>query len=110
VVLDAAGAPVAYGQLTLWPRCAEVSDLVVAARYRSQGYGTALVQYLVREAARLGAGCVEIGAAKSNPRAVALYHRLGFEDNRVVMMSLGADGREPVIYMTLYLPPPDELP
>ncbi len=104
VVLDASEELVGYGQLTLWPRCAEISDLVVAPAYRSQGYGTALIQHLMAEAIRLGASCVEIGAAVSNPRATALYHRLGFVDNRTIHMNLGGASREPVIYMTIPLP------
>ena len=37
VVLDDNNAPCGYGQLTLWPRCAEISDLVIAPSYRSRG-------------------------------------------------------------------------
>lgn len=95
------GTIIGYGQVTLWPRCAEISDLVIATGYRSQGYGTALIQYLVRVAFDLGAKCIEIGAAESNIRAIDLYHRLGFVDQRVIEMSLGQDQREPVIYMEL---------
>ncbi|MEO0564936.1 MAG: GNAT family N-acetyltransferase [Chloroflexota bacterium] len=104
VVLGSAAQPIGYGQLTLWPRCAEISDLVIAPPYRDQGYGTALVQHLMAEAVRLKASCVEIGAAVSNPRATALYHRLGFVDNRTIQMNLGGPSREPVVYMTIQLP------
>ncbi|MEM6283191.1 MAG: GNAT family N-acetyltransferase [Chloroflexota bacterium] len=104
VVTAAAGTIVGYGQLTLWPRCAEISDLYVEEAYRSMGYGTALIQYLTRHAHTLRAGCIEIGAAESNPRAAALYRRLGFVDNRVIDMNLSATQREPVIYMRLTLP------
>jgi ribosomal protein S18 acetylase RimI-like enzyme len=103
VVLGPAEQPIGYGQLTLWPRCAEISDLVIAPSYRDQGYGTALVQHLTAEAVRLGASCIEIGAAANNPRATALYHRLGFTDNRTIQMNLGGPSREPVVYMTIKL-------
>ena len=103
VVLDAEGKPVGYGQLTLWPRCAEISDLVISPAYRSQGYGTALIQHLSQLAIQLGASCVEIGAAVSNPRATALYHRLGFVDQRTIHMNLGGGSREPVVYMCIPL-------
>jgi ribosomal protein S18 acetylase RimI-like enzyme len=94
-----------YGQLTAWPRCGEISDLIIEERYRSRGYGTSLIQYLMQEAQRLHMSCVEIGAAESNPRAVALYRRLGFEDNRTVYMNLGEPERELVLYMKMELPP-----
>ena len=105
VLTDVAGAIIGFGQLTIWPRCGEISDLFVRAEYRSQGYGTALIQYMVQAARQMkGVTCVEIGAAESNPRALALYRRLGFVDERVIYMNLGNDKREPVIYMRLPLP------
>ncbi|MEL7233409.1 MAG: GNAT family N-acetyltransferase [Chloroflexota bacterium] len=104
-VAGADGAILGYGQLTVWPRCAEISDLFVDSRFRSQGYGTAIVQYLTHYARTLRADCVEIGAAESNPRAAALYRRLGFADHRVIHMNLGTAQREPVIYLRLALPP-----
>lgn len=106
VLVDADGAIGGFGQLTVWPRCGEISDLFVPAQHRSCGYGTALIQYMVQAARGLkGVSCVEIGAAESNPRALALYRRLGFVDQRVIHMNLGSDEREPVIYMRLPLPP-----
>lgn len=106
VTLDADSEIVGYGQLTLWSRCAEISDLFVSQSQRSQGYGTAIIQYLVQEAARLRATCIEIGAARNNVRAIALYHQLGFVDHREVQMNLGAAEREPVIYMKIQLQEP----
>ncbi len=91
-----------YGQLTLWPGCGEISDLVVAVTYRGQGIGTALIQYLVRTAREMHMPCVEIGAALSNPGAVSLYRRLGFEDDHTVWLNLG-EGKEPVLYLRLRL-------
>lgn len=106
VILNAGGKPIGYGQLTIWTRCAEISDLVVDEGHRSQGYGTALIQYLVGQAREMKATCAEIGAAESNPRALALYRRLGFEESRIIQMNLGNDEREPVIYLQLKLNPP----
>lgn len=90
-----------YGQLTLWSRCAEISDLVVAEPFRRQGLGTALIQYLVRAARERRAPYVEIAAAQSNTGAVELYRRLGFEDHHTCMLNLG-DGLEPVLFLNLY--------
>jgi ribosomal protein S18 acetylase RimI-like enzyme len=95
---------IGYGQITLWPQCAEISDLFVAEPYRSQGYGTAIIQYLMQQAIHLQASCVEIGAAEHNPRALALYQRLGFVAHRTLLMNLGTDEREPVIYLRMTLP------
>lgn len=102
VLLDEAGEAQGYGQVAMWPTCAEISDLVVTEAHRSRGYGTALIQHLTREAARLKAPAVEIGAALSNPRAVALYRRLGFEDSHTIMLNLGI-GKETVLFLRLEL-------
>jgi ribosomal protein S18 acetylase RimI-like enzyme len=99
-------AVLGYGQLTLWPRGAEISDLIVAESHRSRGLGTALIQYLVGAARRMSVSQVTIGAALSNPGAVTLYRRLGFQDSSTVMLNLGR-GQEAVLYLTLDLPAPD---
>ena len=94
--------PVAFGQLTLWPRTSEISDLAVAAEVRGQGIGTAMIIALIEVARSLNLPEVEIGAAQSNPRALALYRRLGFQDNRTIDIDLGS-GLEPVLYLSLIL-------
>ncbi len=90
----------AYGQTLLWPTCAEISDMIVAEPYRGRGYGTVIIQSLVRAAIQLGAEEIEIGAALTNPRAVALYRRLGFQDSHTIMVNLG-NGNEHVLYLRL---------
>lgn len=91
-----------YGQLTMWPKCAEISDLMVPERFRGQGIGTAMIQYLVRVAREMHAPYIEIGAALSNVGAVSLYRRLGFTDNHTTTLDLG-DGIEPVLFLHLPL-------
>ena len=103
VVIVQAGGIIAYGQVMRWTHCAEISDLVVRPDQRGRGVGTALIQYLVEVARTLRVPCVEIGAAHSNPRALALYRRLGFVDARVASLNLG-NGLEPVTYLRLILP------
>ncbi len=89
-----------YGQFVLWPRCGEISDLIVTPACQGQGMGTAMIQYLVRAAREMHADCVDIGAALNNPRALALYRRLGFRDSFRQMMSInGVD--EEVLYLRL---------
>lgn len=89
---------IAYGQVTLWLRAAEISDLMVAAPYRSQGIGTTMIQYLVRVARDMHASKVEIGAMMENTRALALYRRLGFIDFKQVVL-----GKDRVQYLLLPL-------
>ena len=103
VVLGEDAEVLAYGQFVVWPRCGEISDLIVAPAYRRQGLGTALIQYLVRAAQEMHAECVDIGAALSNPRALALYRRLGFRDSYSQRIDLGR-GDEDVVYLRLKFP------
>ena len=91
-----------YGQLTVWVRGAEISDLVIAESDRGKGLGTAVIQYLVRAARDMRTPLVEIGAAYSNPGAMALYRRLGFEDDHTIMLNLG-QGSEEVLYLKIDL-------
>ena len=87
-----------FGLLTLWPRAAEISDLVVNAQYRGQGIGSAIITYLTETARDLQVRTLEIGVALSNPRALALYRRLGFTDHRTIDIDLGS-GLETVLYL-----------
>ncbi|MBO9309180.1 MAG: GNAT family N-acetyltransferase [Chloroflexi bacterium] len=90
---------VGFGQLTLWRRVAEISDLSVTQAQRGRGIGTALLKHLIA----LGAAqrpVIEIGVAQRNVRALALYQRLGFRHDRTLLLDLG-QGVEPVLYLTL---------
>lgn len=91
-----------FGLLTLWPRAAEISDLFVHAAYRNRGAGTQIIHYLTETARMLGVSMIEIGVALSNPRALALYRRLGFVDDRSLEIDLGS-GVEPVLYLIKHL-------
>ncbi len=95
---------VAYGQTTLWMQCSEISDLMVSTTYRSQGIGTAMIQYLTQYAIKRRITCVELGVAESNPRALKLYQQLGFVESYKLELDLG-DGREPVAYLSLDITP-----
>lgn len=103
IVISGSAVPIiAFGQLTVWPNCTEISDLIVAPDHRNRGYGTALIQFLSRHAITLNAACVEIGAALRNPRAIALYRRMGFVDDRTHRLNLG-EGEEDVLFLRLIL-------
>jgi ribosomal protein S18 acetylase RimI-like enzyme len=75
---------VASGQLVLYPHGAELANLSVTPERRGEGIGAALVEVLTAVARHLHLPGLEIGVAASNGRALALYQRLGFvEDRRV---------------------------
>lgn len=105
IALNAEVGILGYGQLTVWPRTTEISDLIVAPAYRNQGIGTAIICALIEKVYAWGLSQVEIGAALSNPRALLLYRRLGFQEDRTIGLDLG-DGYEPVMYLTRQLERP----
>ena len=99
VVGEAEGQIVAFALLTCWRDVGEIGDLIVTPLWRSQGVGSALIAHLTDIAQARGVARIEIGAAASNPRALALYQRLGFHPRHTVEIDLG-NGHEPVIYLS----------
>ncbi len=102
LVANLDGQIVGYGQVTRWPHAAEISDLIVASEYRSQGIGSTLIAALIESARDWTVPVAEIGVALSNPRALALYERLGFGPGRIIEIDLG-NGYEPVHYLIMPL-------
>jgi ribosomal protein S18 acetylase RimI-like enzyme len=105
IATEVAGQAVAYGQLTKLGKRSEISDLVVHEPLRGRGIGSALITHLVKLACTHHLSVVEIGAALSNPRALRLYQRLGFEECRRVKLDLGY-GLEPVVYLRMEVTQP----
>lgn len=58
----------------------EISNLQVPEALRSQGIGAAIVRHAEELIRERGFGRVSIGVAEDNPRAAALYERLGYRD------------------------------
>ena len=56
-----------------------IADLGVAESSRGLGVGSALIEHHARSAASLGISELALDVALINPRAEALYKRLGFE-------------------------------
>jgi len=73
---------VASGQLILYPHGAELANLSVIPDRQNEGIGAALVEVLTAVARHLDLPGLEIGVAVSNGRALALYQRLGFREDR----------------------------
>lgn len=73
---------VGSGQMILYPNGAELANLIVVPAWRSQGIGTGIIGVLTAVAHHLHLTCLEIGVQNDNPRAQALYERLGFTPDR----------------------------
>lgn len=92
------GDLIANGQLLIYPHGAEFANLAVAPAWQGQGVGTALIAALEAIARENGLAEVEIGVNVENGRALALYERLGFvEDRRIVLLGETAV----ILYKTL---------
>ncbi len=98
------GEVVASGQLTSFSNLAEIADLAVAPAYRGQGIGTALIAVLETAAQLAGYTLVELSVMEENRRARALYHKLGFVEDRT--LSLRPDATVFVLRKTLKAPSP----
>ncbi|MCP4424251.1 MAG: GNAT family N-acetyltransferase [Chloroflexi bacterium] len=75
---------IASGQLVLYPHGAELANLSVVPTRRGEGIGAALVEALTAVARHLNLSSLEIGVEINNRRALALYQRLGFAEDRRV--------------------------
>jgi ribosomal protein S18 acetylase RimI-like enzyme len=94
------GQLVGHGQLHFLPaRRAEIAHVEVAAAYRNQGLGTTLLVHLIQRAKIQTCRQVEICVAENNPRAQALYQRLGFQ----IKQPLYSTHDEPGLVMRLAL-------
>lgn len=62
----------------LQPGVFQMDGIFVDERARGQGVGSALLAAIRAEAERSGAGEVQLDVIDSNPRAKALYERVGF--------------------------------
>jgi ribosomal protein S18 acetylase RimI-like enzyme len=97
------GAPVGYALVHLreedddtWltgDRVAEVETLVVAARSRGDGIGTALLDRVDIELERLGVDDLVLVVLPTNTSAVAFYEARGFEPQMLHLWRPPASGR-----------------
>lgn len=65
---------------------AYISDLIVVAAYRGQGWGRALLQRAEDYALAKGATMLSIGVLAENTQARRLYNDFGFRENNVGLL------------------------
>ena len=69
--------------------CAHVEDLFVMPKLRSRGIGTRILAHAERLAAERGFTQIGLAVGIDNPRARALYERLGYEDTGFGAFEIG---------------------
>jgi GNAT superfamily N-acetyltransferase len=74
------------GTHLLLERAAEIGNVVTAAAYRRQGYGSRVVTALLQELGGQGY-VVFLHVLKKNKRALVFYEKLGFERRRTMILS-----------------------
>jgi putative acetyltransferase len=79
VARDADGAAVGCGAMVVTPEFAEVKRMYVRPEARGQGLARRVLSMLEREAAQRGSTLYTLETGPSQPEAIALYERLGYE-------------------------------
>lgn len=69
-------------RLDLWHAapCCYIADVVVKEKFRGQGIGTELIKTVLEKAKSAGCAEVSLTVEQDNPRAQALYKRLGIDE------------------------------
>ena len=80
-----AGFPVSHSPVFSLPSTARIGDLYVAASHRRRHIGRELVDAFVAAARASGRPRIEVGTLTRDPRAVAFWRALGFEDWQVTL-------------------------
>ena len=99
------GAIVGYGVLSIAADEAHVLNLCTAPGHEGQGLGQRMLQALLRIARGHGAQRVFLEVRPSNPRAIKLYDRSGFNEigRRPRYYPAANNGREDAIVMAMEL-------
>jgi ribosomal protein S18 acetylase RimI-like enzyme len=64
-----------------------IDELFVAEPFRNLGWGTKLVEAALEAASEAGVHAMHLGVERTNPNAMRLYRRLGFEPRRATMLT-----------------------
>ena len=103
-LLEQQGVIVGYGVLSIAAGEAHVLNLCTAPGNEGQGLGGRMLQTLLKIARGHGAQRVFLEVRPSNPRAIALYERSGFNEiGRRPRYYPARDGREDAIVMAMEL-------
>ncbi len=104
-VQERAGEIVGYGVLSIAVGEAHVLNLCTAPGHEGEGLGRRMLQALLRVARGGGAQRVFLEVRPSNPRAIALYERSGFNEigRRPRYYPAADHGREDAIVMAMEL-------
>jgi ribosomal protein S18 acetylase RimI-like enzyme len=87
LILLLGGEPIGYLALSIGfsieagGRDAFVDELYIEEPYRDRGFGTRALEIAQAECERMGICRMNLEVERHNPRAKALYERLGFADN-----------------------------
>jgi ribosomal-protein-alanine N-acetyltransferase len=104
-VQERSGALIGYGVLSIAADEAHVLNLCTAPGHEGRGLGERMLQAMLRIARGGGAQRVYLEVRPSNPRAVALYDRCGFNEigRRPRYYPATGHGREDAIVMAMEL-------
>lgn len=103
-VAECAGTLVGYGILTIGAGESHVLNLCIAPGQQGKGYGRKMLEQMVAEARRAQVECVFLEVRPSNPQAIALYQRMGFNEiGRRKAYYPAKNGREDALVMALAL-------
>lgn len=106
-----AGELIGYGVLQVGADEGHILNLCIDRGHQRQGFARLLLERLVARAAEAGASVVFLEVRPSNPRAVALYRRAGFNEIGLRRDYYeAAKGREDALVMARSLPDPDGTP
>ena len=73
--------------LEMGGRDAFIDEVFVSEPFRNQGWGTKMIETAVEAALDAGVCAVHLGVEQSNPNAMRLYRRLGFEPRKATMLT-----------------------
>lgn len=103
-VLRLAGDIIGYGILQVAADEAHLLNLCIDKSARHQGYAREMLEHLLRQASRRKAQVVFLEVRPSNPRAIELYQRAGFNEVGLRKDYYDArNGREDAVVMALHL-------
>ena len=61
-------------------REAFVDELFIIEKFRGQGIGTSAILYAIQECKKIGIKAMRLEVTKTNPNAMKLYKKIGFND------------------------------